>query len=127
MMNLMFAASVPRLLTESECKDLTKMMNFSLRRIEELKPYLQTGSELYSFLTKLSEEYKTKIKDHLLQYQRVLLQHIIFALKKQDKGKLLLNTDFFLNRVLCNSDNLNAQECCVSMFSILLEILLLRW
>ena len=39
----------PRLLNEVECKELMKLMNFSLRRIEELKPYLQFESDLYHF------------------------------------------------------------------------------
>ena len=76
----------PRLLNEVECKELMKLMNFSLRRIEELKPYLQFESDLYHFLIKLSEEYRIKIKDHLIQYQKVLIQHKIFALKKMEKG-----------------------------------------
>jgi len=85
------APTPPRLLTEQECKELTRMMNFIMRRIDEIRPYLTLDSVLSEYLTKLCEEFKMKIKNRLLQYQEVLIQHTIFALKKIDKGVLCVN------------------------------------
>ena len=38
----------------------------------------------------MCDEYKTKMKNKLVQYQMVLIQHTIFALKKIEKGKIVL-------------------------------------
>ena len=57
-----------------------------LKEHELFRPYLTQDSVLSEYLTKLCEEYKAKIKNKLLQYQEVLIQHTVFALKKIDKG-----------------------------------------
>ena len=76
----------PRLLTEGECKDLTRQMNFTMRRVEEIRPYLPADSELTQYINKVCEDYKEKIRGRLKQYQDVMIQHTIFALKKLDRG-----------------------------------------
>ena len=80
------ATDQPRLLTESECKDLTRQMNFTMRRVEEIRQYLTANSELTQYINKVCEEYKEKIRGRLKQYQEVLIQHTVFALKKLDRG-----------------------------------------
>ena len=80
------ATDQPRLLTESECKDLTRQINFTMRRVEEIRQYLRANSELTQYINKVCEEYKEKIRGRLKQYQEVLIQHTIFALRKLDRG-----------------------------------------
>ena len=55
--------------------------------MENIRPYLTSDSVLENYFSKLKEEYKTKLKNHLIQYQKVLIQHTIFALKKIEQGK----------------------------------------
>ena len=55
--------------------------------MENIRPYLTPDSVLENYLSKLREEYKTKLKNHLIQYQKVLIQHTIFALKKIEPGE----------------------------------------
>ena len=76
----------PRLLTESECKDLTRQMNFTMRRVEEIREYLIADSELTKYINKVCEDYKEKIRGRLKPYQEVMIQHTIFALNKLDRG-----------------------------------------
>ena len=76
----------PRLLTESECKDLTRQMNFTMRRVEEIKPYLVPESDLTEYINKICADYNQQIKNRLRQYQNVMIQHIIFALEKLERG-----------------------------------------
>ena len=76
----------PRLLTESECKDLIRQMNFTMRRVEEIREYLTADSELTKYINKVCEDYKEKIRGRLKPYQEVMIQHTIFALNKLDRG-----------------------------------------
>ena len=80
------SAEEPRLLTEGECKDLIRQMNFTMRRVEEIRPYLVPGSELTLGINEICAEYREKIPDRLKQYQMVMIQHVVFALKKLDRG-----------------------------------------
>ena len=80
------ATDQPRLLTESECKDLTRQMNFTMRRVEEIRPYLTANSQLTQYINQTCDEYREKIRGRLKPYQDVMIQHTIFALKKLDRG-----------------------------------------
>ena len=62
-----------------------------------MRPYFNPDSEVLTFLTKLCEDYRTKIKAHLLQYQKVLIQHTIFALRKIEKGETPFFTKYQTN------------------------------
>ena len=41
--------------------------------MENIRPYLTSDSVLENYFSKLKEEYKTKLKNHLIQYQKVLI------------------------------------------------------
>ena len=86
----------PRLLTESECKDLTRQMNFTMRRVEEIREYLPADSELTKYINKVCEDYKEKIRGRLKPYQEVMIQHTIFALNKLDRGNFYHLPSFFI-------------------------------
>ena len=58
-------AEQARLLTESECKDLVRQMNFTMRRVEEIRPYLVPGSVLTQYINEICADYTDKIKSRL--------------------------------------------------------------
>ena len=93
-----------------------------LKEHKLFRPYLTSDSVLSEYLTKLCEEFKMKIKNRLLQYQEVLIQHTIFALKKIDKGKKKTNNIvlFLFIQILFQKGS------CVLMFTRRLRTLLLR-
>ena len=78
-----------RLLTESECKDLIRQMNFTMRRVEEIRPYLVPESVLTEYINRTCADYNEQIKVRLVQYQNVMIQHIIFALRKLERGCII--------------------------------------
>ena len=61
-------------------------MNFTMRRVEEIREYFPVDSELAKYINKVCEDYKEKIRGRLKQYQEVMIQHTIFALNKLDRG-----------------------------------------
>ena len=100
-----------------------------LKEHKLFRPYLTSDSVLSEYLTKLCEEYKVKIKNRLLQYQEVLIQHTIFALKKIDKGtkksSIHLIVQLFMI-IYSNNCAITQQGSCVLMFTKSLRTLQLR-